>query len=219
MSAVPTAGLAFVPVTLPGDDAEPVRVWRNVDAAPFARRTATRVALNARRGLPSPTAPLRVTDTAGLQSCWIFPEAGELRVSDGAPAGEDEGVAPLVVDWLADEVTVPDGAEIPPILAPIETADWEQSAKLAWDRWQGLPGMPSELYVTSTSSGREVTLGQPGQRFRVFGDDHVLDRLFRGDVLFDEVLFSHRIRIVGGLAQVSVLIGASMREAFGDFAD
>ncbi|QIZ38562.1 hypothetical protein [Saccharopolyspora sp. ASAGF58] len=162
---------------------------------------------------------IRVRDARSAQHCWVERNADGYHVTGQPPfPAVPDTVGSVDIDWVDDTSSATAGS-ISAVLAPITVDDWQEAAHRVWPKWQPLSGMPSGLRVVSIDGENEILLGEPGCLFTIFGPDRVLSRLFSGDVLFDEVLFANLIRIVGGLGQVSVLIGASMREAFDGFLD
>ncbi|WP_141564479.1 hypothetical protein [Mycolicibacterium palauense] len=197
-----------------------LRVERNRWAAPFTRRLARRLVLSAPRGLPDLDALIHDGD----QKQWA-----SVRISNGLAAVTD-GVGSIDDVDVRDTVAIdfPRGIENYGGIAEDKRAalsravecpnelDWVAELDDFWRQHGKSPGMPGSLHVRD-HQGRTHVVGRADTAFEVHGDGAVLGRVFSGDMLFDEALFSHLLRIVGGLAEVSGLIGATMREAYGGF--
>ncbi|MGE0218159.1 hypothetical protein [Mycolicibacterium sp.] len=197
-----------------------LRIERTCWAAPFTRRLARRLAISA----PAELAGLDALVHDGSRRQWAA-----LRVADGVAAVTD-AVAPAdtavvsaagAVDFAAgteDHSGAPEGARgvLGAALACPADLDWVAELDHFWRQYGKGSGMPVALDVRDLD-GRRHVVGPADSGFQIHADGAVLGRVFSGDMLFDEALFSHLLRIVGGLAEVSVLIGATMREAYGGF--
>jgi hypothetical protein len=197
-----------------------LRIERRRWATPFARRVAGRIALNG----TVDNVDAVVHDGRGRQWCAVRVSGGSAVVTDGsAPRDGEPGGTPTVgVDFPAGVEEIDPGVPTQTRLAltaalGCPTAlDWVSALDDFWRQHGKDPGMPKALDVRD-DQGRRHVVGSAEAPFEVHADGAVLGRVWRGDLLFDEALFGHLLRIVGGLADVSALIGATMREAYGGF--
>jgi len=205
-------------VTITADSG--LRVERRRWATPFTRRVAGRIALNG----TGDDFDAVIHDGRGRQWCAVRVSGGSAVVSDAsAPQdGEPCGTPTVSVDFATGLEEIDPGVPahtrlaLSAALGCPTVLDWVSALDDFWRQHGKDPGMPGALDVRD-DQGRGHVVGSADAAFEVHADAAVLGRVWRGDLLFDEALFGHLLRIVGGLADVSALIGATMREAYGGF--
>jgi hypothetical protein len=206
--------------------ADPRAVEHTRGLSPFGRRVARRLSRGLAAGrLPREAIGLVVSDSTARQAAIVSVGRAAIVVSDPIPVAGAQvlrwvpDVALDLIQGCGTTVTVAGtpGDRLAQALLRPTLPRWQGSAPGFWDRHGHLPGMPGQLSFVCSDDGERLDFGTAGgSRFQVHATRSVLDRLLCGDILFGEALFSHQLRIDGPLAAVSVLIRATMREAFDD---
>ncbi len=197
-----------------------LRIERPCWAGSFTRRLTHRLALS---GPPDVgAAELMVHDAGHVQWCSVRTSGETVVVAESEQISTDDKEAPVMMidfasgaeQFIQGPAAARDGLGRA-LSCPLEL-DWAIELDELWRQHGKNPGMPGAIDVRD-NHGRRHLVGSGNTTFEIYADEAVLGRVFSGDMLFDEALFSHLLRIVGGLAEVSALIGATMREAYGGY--